>query len=185
VSDSTERLTAAQDTIYKMLANRRRRYVVHYLKYRGDGVDLGTLAEQVAAWEYGVDRDRLAADQRKNVYTALQQRHLPKLDDAGLVAFDSREGTVTPTDALAEVDIYTEVVQDGEFAWSQYYLGLAGVTTALMLAVWADVEPLVGLPDVAWGIFCTTAFVVSAAFHVVAAREMKLGAGLNPPDSQG
>jgi hypothetical protein len=165
-----------------MLANRRRRYVLHYLQYRDDPVELGRLAEQVGAWEYDVDRDDLPADRRKNVYTALQQRHLPKLDDAGLVSFDSRGGTVAPTGALAEVDIYTEVVGDGEFPWNQYYLGLAGVTTALMLAVWADVEPLVFLPDVAWGIFCTTAFVVSASFHAVAAREMKLGADQRPPE---
>jgi hypothetical protein len=180
---STESLS--HDTLYEVLSNRRRRYVIHFLQSReGDdgAVELGTLAEQIAAWEEDVNVDRITSRQRKTVYTALQQRHLPQMDDAGLVAFDSRAGTVTPTGALSRVDVYTEVVPRGDFPWSQYYLGLSGITTVLLVAVWTDAYPLAALPDIAWGVFCVTAFAVSAVVHILANRRMKLGTEQRPPE---
>jgi hypothetical protein len=168
-----------------MLANRRRRYTIHYLKEQGDSVPLGLLAEQVGAWEQDTHPDELSSAERKTVYTALQQRHLPKMDDAGMVEFDKRAGVIEPTESLKDIDIYAEIVEGGEFPWSQYYLGLSTISVALMVAVWANVAPLILLPDIAWGVFCAVAFTVSAAAHVAATREMKLGAESEPPLTQG
>lgn len=167
-----------------MLANRRRRYAIHYLQYHRETVDLGTLAERVGAWEHGTEPDRLSATQRKNTYTALQQRHLPKMDDAGLVSFDRRDGTITPTDTLSEVDIYTEIVPSGDFPWSRYYLGLSVVELSLMTAVWADVFPLTMLSDIQWSVFCVVWVVISAIVHQIMTRRMKLGTEPAPPEVQ-
>jgi hypothetical protein len=168
-----------------MLANERRRYTIHYLKTLEEPVALGTLAEQVGAWEHDTRPDHLTSAERKTVYTALQQRHLPKMDDAGLVSFDKRAGTVEPTDSLTDIDIYAEVVPSGAFPWSQYYLGLATISVALMVAVWANVYPLVFLPDIAWSVFCAVSFTVSAIVHVAMSREMKLGREPEPPEKRG
>lgn len=165
-----------------MLSNRRRRYVIHYLQYHAEPVELGALTEQVAAWEYETETDRLSASQRKNVYTALQQRHLPKMDDAGVVAFDRRAGTVAPTDSLGEVDIYTEVVPSGDFPWSQYYLGIAAIMLCLLTAVWADVFPFILVSDIQWGVLCTVWLAVSAIVHIVMTSKMKLGTDHKPPE---
>lgn len=173
------------DEMYKMLANRRRRYAIHYLKEQGGSVPLGLLAEQIGAWEQDSHPDELSSAERKTVYTALQQRHLPKMDDAGIVNFDKRAGVVEPTESLENIDIYAEIVEGGEFPWSQYYLGLSTISVALMVAVWANVPPLILLPDIAWGVFCAVAFTVSAVAHVAATREMKLGTGSEPPLTQG
>jgi hypothetical protein len=175
----------SRDTVYKMLANRRRRYTIHYLKEQGGSVPLGLLAEQVGAWEQDTHPDELSSSERKTVYTALQQRHLPKMDDAGMLEFDKRAGVIEPTESLEDIDIYAEIVEGGEFPWSQYYLGLSMISVALMIAVWANVAPLIMLPDIAWGVFCAVAFTVSAVSHVVATREMKLGAASEPPLTQG
>ncbi len=171
--------------MYKMLANQRRRYTIHYLKEQDGTVPLGLLAEQVSAWEHDTSLDQITSNQRKAVYTALQQRHLPKLDDAGIVNFDKRAGTVEATDSLQTIDIYAEVVEEGEFPWSQYYLGLSTITLALMVAVWANAYPLAALPDIAWGIFCAVSFTVSAIVHVFVTREMKLGSTPEPPGKHG
>lgn len=181
-SDQGPEPDISRDTVYEMLANRRRRYTIHYLKEREETVTLGSLAEQVGAWEHETNPDHLTSAERKTVYTALQQRHLPKMDDAGIVDFDKRAGTVTPTAALTDLEIYAEVVGSGEFPWNQYYLGLSGITVALMLAVWADIYPLVLLPDIAWGFFVAVAFAVSALAHVVISRDMKLGVTDDPPE---
>ena len=175
----------SRDTMYKMLANQRRRHTIHYLKEQGGSVPLGLLAEQIGAWEQDAHPDELSSAERKTVYTALQQRHLPKMDDAGIVEFDKRAGVVEPTDSLEEIDIYAEIVEGGAFPWSQYYLGLSTVSVALMVAVWANVYPLVLLPDIAWGVFCAVAFTFSAIAHVAVTREMKLGSGSGPPLIQG
>ncbi len=172
----------SRDTIYEILSNSRRRYVIHYLQYTQQPVDLGTLAERVAAWDYDTDPQRVSSQQRKTIYTALQQRHLPRMDEAGLLSFDSRAGTVAPTEELEKLDIYTEVVTEGDFPWSQYYLGLSGITGALLVAVWAGVPYLSALPDIAWGVFCVIAFMVSAIAHVIVARDMKLGIHEQPPE---
>ena len=174
--------TDSRDTMYKILANRRRRYTIQHLKSQDDEVTLGALAEQVGAWEYGTDPGQLTSAERKTVYTALQQRHLPKMADVGIVEFDKRAGTVAPTESLTDLDIYAEVVSSGDFPWSQYYFGLSVIAVALMAAVWMDVYPLVSLPDLAWGIFVTISFAVSALVHVAVTREMKLGTASKPPD---
>jgi hypothetical protein len=172
----------SEDEMFEMLANRRRRYTIHYLKEREEQVDLGTLAEHVGAWEYDTTADQLSAAERKTVYTALQQRHLPKMDDAGIIDFDKRAGTVRPTEALTDLEIYAEVVGSGEFPWNQYYLGLSIGMVAVMVAVWANVYPLVLLPDIAWGFFAAVAFTFSAIAHVVVSRDMKLGFTEDPPE---
>lgn len=174
--------TVSRDTAYEILANRRRRYVIHLLQYHDEPMELGPLAEQVAAWEYETDPERVTSQQRKTVYTALQQRHLPRMDEAGLLTFDSRAGTVAPANTLSDLDIYAEVVPAGDFPWSHYYLGLSVVVGALLVAVWAKVSVLAALPDIAWGVFCVTAFFVSAVVNVVVTRGRKLGASERPPE---
>jgi hypothetical protein len=172
----------SRDTIYKILSNTRRRYVIHHLQYTQESVELGPLAERVAAWEYDTDPQRVSSQQRKAVYTALQQRHLPRMDEAGLLGFDPRAGTVTPREELDMLDIYTEVVPEGDFPWSQYYLGLSIITTSLLVAVWAGVPYLSALPGIAWGVFCVIAFMMSAIAHVVLTQDMKLGIHEQPPE---
>lgn len=171
-----------RDDLFEILANRRRRYAIHYLQLKERAVELGTLAEQLAAWENVTPVEAVTSMERKCTYTSLQQRHLPKMDEAGFVEFDQRNGLVEPTDALSDLDVYTEVVRGGGFPWSHYYAGLSAVTGAVMAAVWAGVLPFVLLPAEAWGVFCVTTFAVSAAAHVYATRRMKLGGPTVPPE---
>src|SRR6056297_2116585 len=66
------------DDLFKTLSNRRRRYVLHYLKqHAGTGaVPIRTLSEHIAGWENGVDVATVNSKQRKRIYTALHQTHL-------------------------------------------------------------------------------------------------------------
>ncbi len=152
--------------LHHLLANPRRRYVIASLQASEEPLEIGTLAEGLVAWEEGVPVAEVRSHQRKTGYTALQQRHLPKLDDAGLIDFDKRSGTVRANALLEEVDIYTEIVREGDFPWSYYYLGLAGVVTAILAGRWAGIIPEVLHTELAWGIFATFAFGVSAVVHI-------------------
>lgn len=171
-----------RDDIYEVLSNPRRRYTVHYLQFREESVELGTLAEQLAAWECETPIREVTSAQRKRTYTALQQEHLPKMDSVGIVDFEQREGVVHPAEPLSEIDIYTEVISGWNFPWSDYYLGLSAVTAALLTAAALDIVPFGSLPDIAWAVFCITAYGVSAAAHAFVTRRMKLGESPDPPE---
>lgn len=172
----------SEDEIFTMLSNRRRRYVVHALSQDEADHDLGSLAEQVAAWEHEVDVGELSYKKRKRTYTALQQTHLPKMDDVGLIEFDKHRGEVSPTESLAEVDVYLEVVSGNDIPWSKYYLGLCGLATTILIGLWVD-NPLVtaiSAPD--WTVFVVAMFAVSAAVHHYYSDRRRLGTGDRPPE---
>lgn len=172
----------SEGRLFEVLSNKRRRYVVHALSDSESAIDLGSLAERVAAWEYDLPLEQVDHRERKRVYTALQQSHLPMMDEAGVVQFDKQRGTVEPTPALEEVDVYMDVVRGREIPWSVYYLLLSGVGLALATALWVDVWPFVLLPDPAWATFLAVTFAVSAAAHRYFAGASRVGVGDRPPE---
>ena len=165
-----------------MLSNQRRRYVLYYLNQHPGTVSLRDLAERIAAWENDVAVDELDYKQRKRVYTSLQQSHLPKLDDAGLVEFDKRSGAVVPSATLEEYDVYLDVVRGNDIPWNEYYLGLSAVGASVLAAAAVDAYPFVLLPDLAWAVFVVVAFAVSACCHTYFTPKMQLGGGDAPPE---
>ncbi|WP_243837898.1 hypothetical protein [Halobacterium sp. R2-5] len=174
-----------EDELFDVLSNRRRRYAAHALKSEDGAMDLGDVAEQVAAWEYGVDVEQVSYEERKRVYTALQQSHLPMMDEAGVVDFDKNRGTVEPTPSLDDVEVYMDIVQGREIPWSVYYLGLSGVAVSLMAGVWVGAWPFAVLSDVAWGVAVTAMFAVSAVAHTYFARGQRIGETDEPPELKG
>ncbi|WP_435062921.1 DUF7344 domain-containing protein [Halobaculum sp. EA56] len=91
---------------FETLANERRRLVVRRLMGRDSGVGLRELSRQVAAWENDKPVERVGSQERRRVYNALQQFHLSKLDDLGVVRYDAGRGVVEPTPALSELRPY-------------------------------------------------------------------------------
>jgi hypothetical protein len=179
-SRATADLTKSE--IFDLLRNQRRRFVLHYLKTHDEAVELGDLATRVAAWEYGVDEAGVTSSQRKRVYTTLQQSHLPKLDEAGIVEFDSDRGIIRPREMLSDLTIYLEIVPGNEFAWHEYYLGLGAVCCALMVAVWAGVYPFAYVPPIIWGTVISAATVISAGVNIYTQQEMGIGQRDRPPE---
>jgi hypothetical protein len=90
-----------QDVVFGVIQNARRRHILRYLDDEGS-TTIGSLATHIAALENGIEERAVSSDQRKLVYVALYQSHLPKLDDAGCVSYDSNRGTVAPTEEINE-----------------------------------------------------------------------------------
>lgn len=92
---------ADMSTVYDVLANERRREVIRIVRAEGC-TDLRELADQLAAIEADGQPD---ANERKAAYVTLYQHHLDSLAEAGIVAWDKREGSVrwrrTPTSQAA------------------------------------------------------------------------------------
>jgi len=176
--------TISDDDCFDLLSNHRRRYVLHYLQHNGQQATLGRLSEQVAAWENEIEIEDVSANQRKRVYTSLQQVHLPRMDEVNVVEFDSRAGEVELGPGAEDLDIYLEVVRGRDIPWSQFYIGLAAVNLALLAAVGLDVGPLTAIPDLRWGLFATTTFLVAAVCHYrIGKRKMLLGSDESPPEA--
>lgn len=171
------------DDCFDLLSNHRRRYTLHYLKQNEGQAELGELSEQIAAWENEIEEADISYDQRKRVYTSLQQVHLPRMDDLGVVAFDDREGVATLTDTAEQLDIYFEVVDKRDIPWSAFYLLLVVVNAGILALGVLGVTPFGTIPDIGWAVFVLTTFFIASVSHLYVTRtEMRLGEQDSPPD---
>ncbi|SER67182.1 hypothetical protein SAMN04489841_4262 [Natrinema salaciae] len=178
--DTEEQLTKGE--IFEVLRNQRRRYVLQYLKQDDRPVELGDLAQQLAAWEYDTTLEGVTPAQRKRVYTTLQQTHLPKMDTTGILRFDSDRGVIEPTDRTRDISVYLEIVPGREFAWRELYLSLGAISCALVAALWLEIYPLTFLSNLTWTAAIAVTFTVTAAVHIYHERNMRLGHGDQPPE---
>lgn len=82
---------------FEILKNERRRYVLEHLLGTEGAIELGTLADHIAAVENDTAVDAVTSSERKRVYVALYQFHLPKMDRMDVVDYDKDRGTVSLT----------------------------------------------------------------------------------------
>ena len=126
--DSTQ--SVSHDAAFDLLSNARRRFVLRRLQESDDGIELGELATELSTLENDVPAEELSSKQRKRTYVSLYQTHIPKLEDAGIVAYDGDSGVVRPTDCLDELAAYfrTDPVP---FPWRGLYLSFCVVGLTL------------------------------------------------------
>ncbi|WP_049912471.1 DUF7344 domain-containing protein [Natrialba hulunbeirensis] len=172
-----------EDELFELLSNRRRRHILHTLITETEQVDIGTLSQEIAAEEDELAFDEVTSSDRKRVYTALQQSHLPKMDNAGVLEFNRDRGTVEATPALEDVEIYMDVVRGRELPWSDYYLGLTAVIAVVLGGATLGLPPFSFLTMTAWVAFVVVALGVSSISHRYYARKNRLGIGSSPPGS--
>lgn len=164
-----------------MLSNRRRRWVLHYLKQSDDGqVELRPLVDTIASWEYETPAEELPWKKRKRVYTALRQSHLPKLADAGVIEYDRDRGEVLLTDDGRTVRMYLEYVPENDIPWSQCYLGLSAIAATITALTWYSVFPFTELSGVVLAAVLTTMFAATATAHTYYTYTNRLGSEEKP-----
>lgn len=81
-------------TVFELVKNKRRRYVLRYLIATDGNAMVDNLAEQVAAWEYDKNVETISTQERKRVYVSLYQTHLQKMDDASAISYDKPSGVI-------------------------------------------------------------------------------------------
>lgn len=169
----------AKNTLFTVLSNHRRRYVLYACNGTDGTTTLSDVAEQVAAWEYDKPVEAVTSTERKRVYTSIQQHHLSKLEEADLIRVDGDR--LAATDKARNLDVYFEVIPQENIPWPMYYLGLAGIG-GFMLGITA-----VGwLPDSITTFLVAATFVVlvgvSSLVHIRQARQMKFDSAEVPPE---
>ena len=179
---TTDSPELSKGDVFEVLRNQRRRYVLHYLKGDDGPVELGDLAQQVAAWEYETTTEEVTPAQRKRVYTTLQQTHLPKMDEVGILTFDSDHGVIESTNRTHDISVYLEIVPGHEFAWRELYLSLGAISCALVAALWLEIYPFTALSDLTWTGIVAVTVTATAIAHIYHERNMRLGHGDQPPE---
>ncbi|PSP25266.1 hypothetical protein BRC61_00290 [Halobacteriales archaeon QH_10_65_19] len=176
----------SRDESFDLLSNHRRRYALYCLRQEENRATLGELADKIAAWENDIETDAVSYDERKRVYTSLQQVHLPRMDEMNVIEFDDREGVVEPGPAAAELNVYLELVRGNDVPWSAFYLGLAVLNLAVIGGVVAGVFPLTLVPPFGWPVFVVTTFLVTSLAHLYLTRtEMRVDGAGTPPGKPG
>ncbi|MEF8886728.1 MAG: hypothetical protein V5A30_02900 [Haloarculaceae archaeon] len=165
-ADPAERVESVllPDDIFKTLSNRRRRHVLYYLRHIDGTVTIRDLSEQLAAWENGTTTAEVVPGERKRLYTALHQTHLPKMDALGIVTYGRNRGTVRMTDSVREFDAYLDAMSADGHAWHSVYLAVSAVLGLLAAGGAVGLEPLASVGG--YGYALVTAAVVAGVAAV-------------------
>lgn len=174
----------SRDLVFDVLKNRRRRYALHYLRRAEESVQLSELAEQVAAWENGIAIEAISAAERKRVYTALYQSHLPKLDDAGIVDYNQNRGIVELSETAEQLDVYLDMDTKSNIEWHNWYLGLAVGGVGLLTGAFLGLPPFSVVGDVLVAAIVVAAYAAVAIAHTYYARHVPADGGETPPEIQ-
>ncbi len=158
--------TLSQDVVFDLLSSPRRRFVLYYLNQVEDDVSIGELADEVAAWENEIGVDELSSQQRKRVYVSLYQTHVPKMEDAGIIDYDSDAGTVSLADQANDISAYLSRDEAGR-PWQQYYLVLAIIGGAFYAAVALGFVAVGGITQFTAGLLIIAAFAITAITHLI------------------
>lgn len=122
------------DVLYDILRNKRRRLVLHYLINVPDHrAVLGSIATQVAAWENDIPMTAVTSKLRKRTYNTLQQTHLPKMHEDGIIEYDRNRGTITLSVNPSQLELFLHVLPKTGGTWTKGFL-LAGFVLWLILA---------------------------------------------------
>ncbi|MFT4921633.1 MAG: hypothetical protein ACI8XM_000837 [Haloarculaceae archaeon] len=140
-STGTEQLEVGQeppeelpiDQVFEVVKNERRRLAIDFIGDSDGEVNLGELAEHIAAIENDKEVKAISSKERKRVYVGLYQCHLPKMDDMDIIEFNQDRGQVTLGPNADQLDPYIETDDDRTVTWSMVYLLLA-VAGGLLLA---------------------------------------------------
>lgn len=171
----TDRYEGIPETeIHDLLRNERRRQVIKHLQDTVGKMTLGDLAENIAEHETGESPP--PKNIRNSVYNSLHQTHLPKLDNRGIVEYESDRKTIRLTEEARSVDVYMEVVTPYGITWSEYYSMLGTLSLSVVLAALIEVPVLSAVDSVLWVSVFLVVFGVSIGYQLWTDRWVYLNA---------
>ena len=94
--------SGVEEDVLRAMRSRERRYVCYYLLDH-ERVALDELADVLAGWIAATDHRVTTRPDRDSLRLALYHNHLPRLAEAGLVAFDREELVTERTPRFGEV----------------------------------------------------------------------------------
>ncbi|WP_134670759.1 DUF7344 domain-containing protein [Halorussus marinus] len=171
-ADADNERTLDPSEIHNVLRNDRRRHAIQHLRDVDETLSVDALAEHIAAVETGESPP--PRDVRKSVYVSLHQTHLPKLDELDIVDYDQREQLLELRDRVEEVEVYMEVVPEGDISWATYYLGVSALGLATLSAVQFDLAFVSSFTTTFWAWYFLVLVGLSASYHAYTERKRRV-----------
>jgi hypothetical protein len=133
--DEAEPEAVSRGVVFDILRNRRRRNVLKYLDEQGGNATLGEVSERLAAIENDKPEAQITSQERKRLYVGLYQCHLPRMDDAGAIDFNSDRGVIEASEHMpAFLDpLASDDENKHDRRWPIYYLTIAGLAAGLFV----------------------------------------------------
>jgi len=162
---TTERLS--RSSVFTLLDNDRRRYALfHLLASDGDGpLTIGSMAERIAAWENEISVGEVTSRERKLVYNSLQQSHLPKLAEFGVVEYDADRGTVELTEQGRVLEEFLYAGLADEQVWKYVYFGIGTFGLVLGLVLSLEVQIVTFITPLEWLVLISVILCVCSILH--------------------
>jgi hypothetical protein len=154
--------------IHDVLRNDRRRMVIEQLGQTDEPVTARDLSETIAVRESGENPP--PRNVRQSVYISLQQTHLPKLEELGIVEYDENTKEVRPAENAAEVGVYMEVVPKYGLSYSEFCAGLGLLGVLLVVAAEMGVPVVSAMSATAWAVVVFAVLVASAVYQTYSQR---------------
>lgn len=154
--------------IHDVLRNERRQHVIEILQAAGDRMEARELATQIAEAEAGESPP--PANIRQSVHVALHQTHLPKLDELGIVAYDTQSKHVDLLERGEDMAVYMESVGQYAITWGELYLGVSVVGLLSIVAAEVGVPGLASIGSLPLAIGAFIAIVSAAIYQTVTSR---------------
>lgn len=173
---------APERVVAEAINNTRRRYALYYLHKQNGPVELPKLVRQVASWENYCQPEEVPVAQRKSVYSALHQTHLPYLEERGLVAFDHETNEVKCQLEDSELDLSLAADPRTTVQWYRVYLLLAAAGGSLLGATWVGVQPFARVPPMVLAGVLVSSYVVSSIVHWYDVYRWRCRMNGMPPD---
>ncbi|WP_224338507.1 DUF7344 domain-containing protein [Haloprofundus halobius] len=148
--------TAKEDVVFDLLKNDRRRMVMSLLAEEAEPVTIGDIAGTIAADE----ADETPAPEKvyKSVYVSLQQTHLPKLAENGVIEYNRSTGTIAPGPNLEKVLLYVEPSSVRDIWQSEeLIIGFVGLTVTLAAVIGIPLVSVVAAE--VWAVVFFTAII--------------------------
>lgn len=112
-SDVDHSITSA-DVAFALLGNRHRRYILYYLTRCAGTVELRELADQLVRW------DETTIDDHERAIISLYHTHLPKLEESGVLTFDSNRCLIELEETAGELKPYLELAAEDELQTQRF-----------------------------------------------------------------
>jgi len=160
------------EVAHGILQNRRRRRVLEHVNKVPGTVTVRDLAEKIAEAESGESPPPQAL--RRSVYNSLHQHHLPKLDEANVIAYDKDRKTVDILENAKSISLYMEVVTPYGITWAEYYRSLAVLGLLVIVAHDVGVPVIADLPGLLIPVVFLTIVGLSTGYQLWSQRWMYL-----------
>ncbi|WP_101297799.1 DUF7344 domain-containing protein [Halegenticoccus soli] len=126
-----------ESELFAVLSNDRRREIINQLSTHERAMPLQEIAKHVAVAE--ADERRSAVDRYKSVYVSLQQTHVPKLVETGVVEHDEGTNLLFPGPRFDSVESYLRNARDQraprESNAPYLWIGTVGIALIVVLGL--------------------------------------------------